>query len=233
MKLRIAICDDFETEAEAVRAMGEKWAEETEKEASFTYFPSAEAFLFDYDGNNLFDILLLDIEMKQINGVELAKRIRRTDKRAEIIFITSHFELMGEGYEVDARHFLVKPLKYEKLAAVLTKAAERLTVEAPSVIIKTEGETVKLSTAEILYAEAFRHYICIHTKRGDYTVKESISAFAEKLGDGFFRIHRSYLVSLSELVRIGRHEVTLEGGIVLPLSRGLYDEINRAFIDRN
>ncbi len=233
MHLNIAICDDCTEEAEAVRAMCGLWAGETERRAEVTCFSSAESFLFDCDGSNRFDILLLDIEMKDISGIDLAKRVRRTDKRAQIVFITSHFELMGEGYEVDARHFLVKPVKQEKLFEVLNRAAEHLAVEPPSLIVKTEGEAVKLTVDEILYVESFLHYICIHTRSGEVRVKESISAFAERLGTDFFRIHRSYLVSLSRIERISRTQVTLEGGIPLPLSRGLYDEINRAFIQHN
>lgn len=62
----------------------------------------AEAFLFEYEEDKAFDILLLDIEMENMNGIELAKRIRKDHNRAEIIFITSHFEFVWEGYEVDA-----------------------------------------------------------------------------------------------------------------------------------
>ena len=79
-----------------------------------------------------------------MNGIELAKRIRKDHNRAEIIFITSHFEFVWEGYEVDALHYLTKPLSAEKLTQVLSKAADKLSVEPPSVVISCDGETLKL-----------------------------------------------------------------------------------------
>lgn len=179
-----------------------------------------------------YDILLLDVEMKNMNGIELAKRIRKDNNRAEIIFITSHFEFVGEGYEVDALHYLIKPISAEKLTQVLTKAAEKILVEPPSVVISCEGETVKLYESDILYVESFLHYIVIHTKDKEYKIKENISVFENKVSDDFYRIHRSYLVSLKYITRISRTSVNI-GSTELPLSRGKYDDINRAFIEHN
>ena len=77
-----------------------------------------------------------------------------------------------------------------------TKAAEKLSAEPPSVVISCEGETVKLYESDILYVESFLHYIVIHTKDNEYKIKENISVFENKVSDVFYRIHRSYLVSL-------------------------------------
>ena len=120
-------------------------------------FASAEAFLFEYEEDKAYDILLLDVEMNNMSGIELAKRIRKDNSRAEIIFITSYFEFIGEGYEVDALHYLIKPVSAEKLMQVLDKAAKKLTANPPSVVISCEGETVKLYEADILW----RNYFCI------------------------------------------------------------------------
>ena len=95
------------------------------------------------------------------------------------------------------------------------------------------GETLRLYEEDILYVEAFLHYICIHTREGEYKIKESISAFGEKLSADFYRIHRSYLVSLKYIRKISRTSVTMEDQKELPLARGKYDDINRAFIERN
>ena len=98
---------------------------------------------------------------------ETAKRLREKGCRGEIIFITSHFEFYGEGYEVDALHYLLKPVDADKLSA------------------------------------------------------------------DFYRPHRSYLISLKHVTRISRTSVTLDDRIQIPLSRGKYDDINRAFIERH
>ena len=232
MTYRIAICDDEQNQIEYLTSVVSAWSKENGHICEICTFPSAEAFLFVYEDNSAYDILLLDVEMKNITGIELAKRIRKDNNRAEIIFITSHFEFVGEGYEVDALHYLIKPISADKLLQVLTKAAEKLSVEPPSVVITCEGQTVKLYESDILYVESFLHYIVIHTQNNEYKIKESISVFEEELSDDFYRIHRSYIASLKHITRISRTSVNI-GKIELPLSRGKYDDINCEFIKRN
>lgn len=232
MKYRIAICDDEQNQIEYITSIVTSWSNHKGHSCEIRTFASAEAFLFEYEEDKAYDILLLDVEMKNMNGIELAKRIRKDNNRAEIIFITSHFEFVGEGYEVDALHYLIKPISVEKLTQVLTKAAEKLSVEPPSVVISCEGETVKLYESDIRYVESFLHYIVIHTKDKEYKIKENMSVFEKRVSDDFYRIHRSYLVSLKHITRISRTSVNI-GNTELPLSRGKYDDINRAFIQRN
>ncbi|MBQ7338728.1 MAG: response regulator transcription factor [Clostridia bacterium] len=232
MRLKIAICDDEQEQIEQLRTLIMQWCAQCGHTADVYPFSSAEAFLFAYEDDRVYDILLLDVEMKALSGIDLAKRIRKEGSHAEIIFVTSHFEFIGEGYEVDALHYLVKPVHAEKLSQVLTRAVEKLSVEPPSVVISCDGETVKLYESEILFVESFLHYIVIHTCRGEYRIKESISAFEMRLSDVFYRIHRSYLVSLKNISRISRTSVHI-GKTELPLSRGKYDDVNRAFIEHN
>ena len=232
MKLNIAICDDEQNQIEYITSLVLSWSSREGHDCDIHAFTSAEAFLFEYEDEKAYDILLLDVEMKSMTGIELAKRIRKDNNRAEIVFITSHFEFIGEGYEVDALHYLIKPISTDKLAQVLTKATEKLSVEPPSVIITCEGETIKLYEADIRYIESFLHYIVIHTKYNEYKIKESISVFENRLSDDFYRIHRSYLVSLKHITRISRTSVNI-GHTELPLSRGKYDDIIRSFIEHN
>ncbi len=232
MKYKIAICDDEQNQIEYITSIATSWSAHEGHSCEIRTFTSAEAFLFEYEDDKAYDILLLDVEMKNMNGIELAKRIRRDNNRAEIIFITSHFEFVGEGYEVDALHYLIKPISEEKLTQVLTRATKKLSVEPPSVVITCEGETIKVYEPDILYVESFLHYIVIHIKDKEYKIKESISVFENRLSDDFYRIHRSYLVSLKHITRISRTSVNI-GNTELPLSRGKYDDINRAFIQHN
>lgn len=230
MVYKVAICDDEQRQIEDVKAILLKWSRRTGNVCQICTFPSGEAFLFAYDEDKAYDILLLDVKMRDISGIDLAKRVREEDSRVEIIFLTSYFEFAGEGYDVDALHYLLKPVSEEKLLEVLDKAEEKLAQQPPHVVIVCEGSTIKLYEAQILYVESFLHYISIHTTEGEYKIKENISSFEEKLSKAFFRTHRSYLVSLRYITRISRTSVTLEGGIELPLARGKYDEINRAYI---
>ena len=235
--MKIAICDDEKTQIEYIENVLTEWSRKEGHPFVLETYPSAESFLFAYEDSKDYDILLLDVEMGELSGIELAKRLRKDKSKAEIIFITSHFEFYGEGYEVDALHYLIKPIVPHKLMTVLDKAVEKLAEEPPYVVINCDSETIKLYEADMVYVESFLHYISIHTltRAGEkeYRIKENISSFEQKLSCDFFRIHRSILVSLKHIVRISRTAVTMENGIQLPLARGKYDQLNEAFIARN
>lgn len=233
MRCKIAILDDEQSQIEYLRSSVLEWSEANGYACQVSAFPSAEAFLFEYGAAGGGDILLLDVEMSGQSGIDLAKQLRRNGNRSEIIFITSHFEFYGEGYEVDALHYLIKPIDKTKLFSVLSKAAEKIAVEPSSVVIRFESETIKLYERDILYVESLLHYIVIRTVDREYKLKENLSDFACRLTDDFYQTHRSYYVSLKHIVRISRTSVTLDGGHEIPLSRGKYDDINRAFIERN
>ena len=116
---------------------------------------------------------------------------------------------------------------------LLSKAARRLAAQSPSLVVHCGGETIKLPVWEIMYVESFLHYIVIHTGKGEYRLKENLSAVEARLGSDFYRTHRSYLVSLKHIRRISRTAVWLESGEEIPLARGKYDDIHRAFIRQN
>lgn len=125
MTYKIAICDDMEQDAQYIAAAVKKWAEQANVYADIHAFRSAEGFLFDYAAHKDYDILLLDIEMPSINGVELAKRVRRENEAVQIIFITGFPDFMAEGYEVSALHYLLKPVSFDKLSKVLNRAGRQ------------------------------------------------------------------------------------------------------------
>ncbi len=230
MEIRIAVCDDDAVAAKHITGLVDAWGKSGGVQPEISSYPSAEAFLFEFDQTQNFDLLLLDIEMDGMSGVTLAKQLRAQKRDIEIIFVTTHREFYGEGYEVDALHYLIKPVSAEKLFSALSRAAARLEKSAPPVIINTGGETVRLERKSILYVEAFRHSTEVKTESGRLSARENLSDFEARLGDGFFRCHRSYLVSLEAIVRITRSSVTLSNGDELPLARGKYDEINLAYI---
>ena len=230
--MRIAIIDDNEKDANSLRDAAQLWADKNGIPASIDIFPSAEAFSFRFIENRDVDLLLLDVEMEGEDGIALAKRLREEGCGAEIVFVTSHFELAGEGYDVDALHYLVKPVRDGKLFEVLTKAHERMSAEPPSVVISCGGQTIRLKEKDILYIEALLHYLVIHTAAEEYKIKEPLGVFSGRLSEDFFRVHRSVIVNLRHIVRITRSEVTLDSGDILPLARGKYDAVNQAFIGR-
>lgn len=229
MAYRIAICDDNSADAKYVLTLLKKWADMKKTEARAEYFSSAEAFLFRYAEDKGFDILLLDIEMGETDGVTLAKEIRRENQAVQIIFITGYSEYIAEGYEVAALHYLIKPLNEGKLYEVLDRAVQRLALNERYLSLTLSGETVRIPMREISYLEVRQNYVTVHA-RDEYTVKRTLGEFEELLDERFFRTGRAFIVNLSYISRVTRTDVYLLGGIVLPLPRGAYEPLNRAII---
>lgn len=231
MKLKIAVCDDDRTDQDYVIGFLRNWAEENNRIIEIRTFFSAEEFLFQYAEEKDFHILVLDIEMDKMNGVELAKKLREDNRDIQILFVTGFPDYIAEGYEVDALHYLMKPVTQEKIFAVLNKAIANLkTMENNLLFLQVNGEMIKFITDNILYVEVFSHSCILHTTEGNVEIKISISELESKLGEGFIRVHRSYLVNLEQIKKIAKTEIFLEDGSVVPLSRRKYTDVNMAFI---
>lgn len=226
---QLAICDDNQADVIYLSSFLEKWAEKEEKALKIESFPSAEAFLFQYEEEKSFDILLLDIEMGDMNGIELARKIRRENHLVQIIFITGYMEYVAEGYDVEALHYLLKPVTEEKLYGVLDRAAERLKSKEKELCLTLPGSVTRIALCEIRYLEVRRNYVTIHGAE-DYTVKKTLNELEEELDGSFCRTGRSYIMNLHFVKKITKTQVILKDGREIPLSRNCYEKMNRAVI---
>ena len=229
MTYRIAICDDEQTQIEYLTSIVSAWSNENGHVCEMRAFPSAEAFLFAYEDDNAYDILLLDIEMKHITGVDLAKNIRKKDQTVQIIFITGYSEYISEGYEVAALHYLMKPVSQQKLFTVLDRAAEKIKQNEKCLNLPLSGEMVRVPLHEIKYLDVHQNYVTVHGK-ADYTVKRTLGEFEDLLDTRFTRVGRAMIVNLTYISRVTKTDVYLSDGTVLPLPRGAYEPLNRAII---
>lgn len=232
--LRFAICDDEVGERDYIKELVRKWADKEGRTAVTTCFSSAEAFLFQYADNKDYDILLLDIEMGGLNGIELAKKVRAENKEVQIIFITGYMDYISDGYEVEALHYLIKPISESKLYDVINRAVIKLKRNEKALLVKLLDETVRIPLYDILFFEVQRNYVTIHAVHAKdcITVKSTLSEFEKELDDRFFRAGRSFIVNLYYVRRVTKTDVFLSDGSSIPLPRGLYDKINRAMIER-
>ncbi len=137
--------------------------------------PSAEAFLFAYDEDKNFDLLLLDVEMGGMDGVTMARRVRAENTAVQIVFITGYTDYIAEGYDVAALHYLVKPVREEKLFEVLDRAAAKLRSDSRALTLECGGEIFRVPLYEIRYLDVEKNYTTVHAKR-DYTVKKTLGA---------------------------------------------------------
>ena len=228
MQLTIAICDDNENQIKELRRLLDEWMADKPFALIIDEYISAESFLFSYP-DKCCDLLLLDIEMKRLNGMELAKKLRSEGDMLPIVFITGYSDYMSEGYEVEALHYLLKPVDKAKLFAVLNRYIKRRTPEN-EVMIKCEDKTLRISPDTIMYCEAVGKKTHIHTKEQVMICETGIGNFSSNLGSDFIRCHRSYIVNLRYVRSIGKTEIALDNGEIVPLSRRLYKEVNNEFI---
>ena len=230
MVYRVAVVDDSSIDAEYVQSILEAWAQDRQASVQMRRFPSAESFLFHYADDKDWDILLLDIEMGAMDGVSLAKRVRQENKSVQIVFITGFADYISEGYEVSALHYLMKPVKQDKLFVVLDRAVAAMQKTERVILLPVGGEMLRLPVGQVQYVEAFSHTVAITIETDAIQVKLPISEIEKMLGDGFVRCHRSYLVGLKHIARLSRTEVILDNRKTLPLSRSAAASVHKAFI---
>lgn len=230
MDYNIAVCDDQEAERSYLSALAEQWAEDRGHRIQISAFSSAENFLFQYEDQKDYDILLLDIEMGQMNGVELAKVLRKENDKIQIIFVTGYSDYISEGYEVEALHYLMKPVKEEKLREVLDRAAQKLTKNEKILNLESSGRIYRIPVYQIRYAEVYGNYVTIHAAE-EVRVKMILGELEESLDERFLRISRSYVVNLTRILRVTKKEILLNDGTSLSLPRGAYEQVNRAIIN--
>lgn len=230
MKYKIGICDDDAAQRTYLATIVADWAKKERCLTEVKQYSDAKAFLFEYSEEKDFDILLLDIEMPQISGIQLAKTVRRDNTAVQIVFITGYYEYFSDGFDVSALHYLVKPVDAGKLLAVLDKAAANLSYRQRSVLVSTPDAEVKLPLEDIIYVEAENVYVVVHTVRATYRTRSTLSKFAEQLDETFFKVHRSYVAALKYIVKITRGSITMINGDQLPVSRGMYDQVHAALV---
>jgi len=229
--MKIAICDDNPVDIDHLSGLLEKWGSKSDRLFTIRTFPSAEAFLFQYADEKDYDLLLLDIEMEKMDGVTMARRVRKENESVQIVFITGYSDYIAEGYDVAALHYLMKPVKEEKLFEVLNRAVEKMKDNEACLTIDLAGELLRIPLVEIRYMDVDKNYVTIHGKT-DYRIKTTLGEMEQKLDDRFFRFGRSTIVNLYCIRRVTKTDVILKDDTSLQLPRGSYDKLNRAIIER-
>lgn len=229
MPLTIAVCEDNEEQCAALRRLLDEWASDKPFALVIDEYISAEAFLFSYPEKPC-DLLILDIEMGELNGMELAKRLRAKSDMLPILFVTGYSDYMNEGYEVEALHYLLKPVEKERLFGVLDRYAKsRRPVK--ELVLKSEDGALRVSADNIVCCEAMGKKASVFlTDKSVIECVAGISDIKKELPDEFIFTHRSYIVNLRYVKSIRKTDLTMDNGSIIPVSRRLYKEINENFI---
>ena len=233
--MKLAVIEDEQAHSELLTSYLENWGVERDISLQIKTFVSAEQFLFVWEEQWDFDVLFVDIQMGDMNGMEMAKKIRQTDQDIPIVFTTGIADYLEEGYEVEALYYCLKPLSKEKLDRCMDRVLQREAREH-YVVVQAGEDKVKLPVERIAYVEARGHVCLVEycTREGKtlhVEVKESLSDLERMFADyDFVKCHRSYLCRVGCIHHIGKTEIVFDNGSHIPVSRRMYAEMNRAFI---
>jgi len=175
------------------------------------------------------DLLFLDIEMPDINGLAFLKTLK---KPPLVIFTTAFSQFALDGFEADAVDYLIKPIPFERFLKAVQKVQQRLKVPETNryqdhLFIKSDYKTIRVALNEILYIEGMKDYVCIHTLSQPINTLLSITALLEKLPPlKFVRVHRSFVIALNKINSIER-SVILIGESKIPIGDQYREELMR------
>lgn len=219
--LRIGICDDVADARSVLRSVLERILEARKIQSQIMEFSSGETMLQWY-GHHVgeLDIVFLDMELRQIDGMETARQLRSADSGIQLVFVTGHAEHVFDGYSVGALGYLMKPPKKVQLESVLDRAQTALVRELDRAYVCRRGEIYyRIPLQNILYFASDRRQIHCVTPDRTYTFYDKLDAVAAQVGNGFVRIHQRYLVQAKAVDRLESGEVILRDNTHLPVSR--------------
>lgn len=221
--LRIAICDDQADFTNHIVELLNEWPSKPINMVCETFDNGDE--LLSSHKSAAFDIILLDVIMPMLNGIETAREIRSIDKNTKIVFLTSSPEFAVESYTVKANNYLLKPVKKQDLYLCLEELMETISQNAGTIVVKSLYAMQKLVLDDIVYVEARNKHI-IFTMVDGTTIEttEPLHLCEEKLSASnfFFKCHRSYIVNMNYIDTYTLKEIRMHSGCRIPISRNYH-----------
>ena len=210
--LQIGVCDDSQDARLRLRSALERLLEKRAIQYQTYEFSSGEGlmgWMEKHQGE--LDLVFLDIEMKELNGMEAARRLRQADAGLQLVFVTGYTDYVYDGYAVGALGYLLKPAKPQQLDDILTRALSALYREANEVFVCQKGEvSYRIVRKDILYFVSDRRQVQCVTAARTYTFYGKLDEVERELSDkSFVRIHQRYLVHATAVERMDSGEVTL------------------------
>ena len=229
--MRIAICDDDKRELLQIVTLVESFRHERKAELTYTSFQNATDLLVSMESGD-YDLLLLDVLMPGVNGMQAAREIREHNSRTEIVFLTSSPEYAVESYSVRAHHYLLKPATEDKLFPVLDRLLDNFKKPEDALRIRMQSRVFSLPYSKMEYVEVNAKTLFFYlTDGGVRDVPGSLADYEQVLlkRPGFMKVHRSYLVNLQWVQELRQGELLTVGGRRVPVSRTAYPQVRTAF----
>lgn len=234
--IRIAICDDNISDLSNMVSIVNDYivAQKNNLKIEYVAYQNAVDLIAAMEGGQRFDVLLLDILMPLVNGMEAAKEIRQYNQDVKIIFSTSSPEFAVESYSVDAFYYAIKPIWKEKLFLLLDKIiAEIKIAEGASFLIKSKAGLTRIYLNRLEYIEVIGRTIFYHIIDG--SVIEAAGSMAE-VNDlllnypNFVKPHRSYIINMDFIDTLNSREILMTSRSTVPMARANYQAVKSAYI---
>lgn len=228
--INVAIVEDEKNAADLLLSYFNTYTEKKGEKFHVVWFDNPVNFLTYYKPN--YDLVLMDIELPDINGMDTSRKLRKIDKTVTLIFVTNMSQFAVTGYEVDAFDYIVKPVSYYDFALKLERALERIKSRTELKIQVVVDDVIKcITSSELKYVEVINHKLIFHTKDGDYVGNGTLKDFEKKLQTAdFARCNNCYLVNLRYVTGISGYTVTVDGD-ELQISHPKRKDFKRALND--
>lgn len=215
--MRIAICDDCISDGKQIYEIIVSHPELST--CQIDVYDSSIKLLDSFKLNNFYDIVFLDVDMPNINGIELGKSIRSKSSKTFIVFVTSYSQYAIEAYECEAFNYLLKPLELNKAISVINKLIVKYREQNKFHTIKVKSDLIRIAIQDIFFVECCRKHIFYHMENSFYDTIENLSDVYNALKDyGFQQIHQGYIVNMEKIQRFDKNSVILSNGDTVPVS---------------
>lgn len=214
----VAIVEDENTFSDELQEYLKQYQEEKDVRFKISVFGDGAEILEDYQ--SVYDVILLDIEMPKVNGMEAAQRIREIDPDVVLVFITNMASYAIHGYEVGALDFVMKPLTYYTFSMKITRALKRVRKkEQQNILLTLPGGVKKLGIQQIYYVEVENRHLHYHTDEGEFVLRGTMQSVEEMIAPyPFVKCNHWYIVNLMHVSEV-RGNTVIVGGFELEISR--------------
>lgn len=233
--MRIAACDDDLKFLQELSGLLNQYGEEYHCNIEYKTYTNPLELVSQIEKGIHYDVILLDVFMPGINGIQCAKDIRRFDNFVKIVFLTSSTEFAIESYAVRAYQYILKPVQKENLfltLRLLEKEAE--TVEKNIFVLKSKTGITKISLFKLEYCEVINRKIILHLSNGEECeCNLRMNELEEKLKnfEMFLKPHRSFLINMDYIQTMTTHSIIMECGMKIPVPREKYAQIKQAYME--
>jgi len=236
--IKIVVCDDDSFDIDITKKLVSKYIKcKKDKDIIVKYFNSPYDLVSDIREGKYYDIYLLDVIMTGIDSIDIGKEIRQNQEYATIIYLTESEEYALDSYKVNALQYLLKPIDKDCLYLALDNAMNQLDNKDKKIVIKTKTGINVLLLHQIVFAEYSEHAVNYCTVLGD-SIKSVVTRepFAETIkvflnDDSFLRCHKSFVINMKYIAKIGKKDFTTYEGVIIPISASLYSKAKNAYFD--